>query len=200
MVGMLCHVQHLWVAAEPKARKIHYMGRLVVGKPGRYWRQIAVGHRQSMQQHQPRSDVGAVERGTVVDGDSLDDPPAALEPPGRLWCAGGELIPAQGRPKSSTRLMLLAAGSPPNPCPVLSVALRPKELVDCLGEAFRALDLGRVAAPGELDKLARSQSAVDRRPWVTGMTRWTDTGTDTTVGSPALGALRGPVTSVVSPG
>jgi hypothetical protein len=113
-----------------------------------------------MQQHQPKSDVGAVERGTVVDGDSLDDPPAALEPP---QAACGALVASRYRPRAARRAprgsLLLAAGSSPKPRPVLSVALRPKELIECLGEAFRSLDLGRAAAPGELDKLARSQSA-----------------------------------------
>jgi hypothetical protein len=96
---------------------------MVVGKPGRHWHQIPVGHRQSVQQDQPTSAVRALDREAVVGGDSLDCQPAALEP----QAACGALVASRYRPKAARRAprgpLLVGTGSSANLVLFLCVAL-----------------------------------------------------------------------------
>jgi len=97
VVGMLGDIQDpAWVAAEPEAGQVDHVDRVVAGQPGRERHQVAVGDGEPVDQDQRRGNVGAAERGAVVDVDPSDRLPAALEPRGGTGRAGRQPIPGQG--------------------------------------------------------------------------------------------------------
>jgi len=85
------------VAAEPEARQVDHVDRVVAGQLGGQRHQVAVGDRQPMDQNQRESAAGAGERAAGMSRDASDRPPAALESPGRARGAGRQPVPVTGR-------------------------------------------------------------------------------------------------------
>jgi hypothetical protein len=111
VIGMLGDAQDPpRVAAEPEARQVNHVDRVVAGQLGGQRHQVAVGDRQPMDQDQRESAAGAGERAAGMSRDASDRPPAALEAPGRARGAGCQPVPvtgsSQGARTSSPRWLI----------------------------------------------------------------------------------------------
>jgi len=146
---------------------------VVAGQFGREWHQLAVGHRQAVDQDQRRGGIGPGERGAVMGVYSSDGPPAALKSPGRMGGASRQPIPAQGRSESPSDSghLLNNDGDPPRPLSMSCCAaqLRTQPLAVTWGRQARAVSqprrnlvlLGVLAQGGDQLVLAHRGAAID---------------------------------------